>query len=60
MEVLIYEQPGHRITLDRFMKAYEDKYSHRLSHFHGHPKLLKLLEDFPETIEVGGVSVCWT
>ena len=52
MEVLIYEQPHHCITLDRFMQAYEKKYSRRLAHFHGHSKLLKLLEDFADTLEV--------
>lgn len=57
IEVLVYEQPNHCITLDRFMLAYEKKYSHKLSHFHGHPKLLKLLEDFPDTLEVR-LSVC--
>ena len=52
VEVLIYEQPNHCMTLDRFMQAYEKKYSRRLAHFHGHSKLLKLLEDFADTLEV--------
>ena len=49
---MIYEQPNHCLTLDRFMVTYEKKYSRRLPHFYGHPKLLKLLEDFPDTLEV--------
>ena len=53
IEVLVYEQPNHRITLDRFMVAYENKYSHRLSPSNfGCPKLLKLLEEFSNTVIV--------
>ncbi len=51
VEVLVYEQPRHTITLDRFMIAYEQKYSRRL-HFYGCSKLLKLLEEFSNTIRV--------
>ena len=49
---MLYSMPNHVITLDRFVSEYEKHSGHRLTHFYGHPKLLKLLEDIPDIVKV--------
>ena len=53
IEALLYQHPKCTIRLDRFMAEYEKTYSRRLNpQLYGCPKLLKLLEQFPNTIVV--------
>lgn len=53
IEELLYSMPQNNVSLDRFMQEYEKKFGTKLSSFYGHSKLIKLLEDMPNTIEVG-------
>ncbi len=48
---LVYAQEGHQLPLDRLMTVFEATYGHKLE-FHGHSKLLKLLESFSDTLKV--------
>ena len=49
IEYLLCSLPDHQITLDRFILAYEKFHGERLSHFYGHSKLIKLLENLPSS-----------
>ena len=52
VQKMLYSMPNHSTTLDRFMVEYEKHSGAKLSTFYGHPKLIKLLEDIPETVMV--------
>ena len=49
---MLFGLPGKQITLDRFTQAYEKSCGHKLSDYFGHAKLLRLLEDMPDLLEV--------
>ena len=52
IEVLLYSLPDHQVSLDRFMYEYEKRFGEKLSSYYGHPKLVNLLEDMEDTVEV--------
>ena len=52
VQKMLYSQPNHSVTLDRFVTVYEKHSGVKLTHFCGHSKLIKLLEDIPDTVIV--------
>ena len=52
VQTMLYGMANHTVTLDRFVSEYEKHSGVKLTSFYGHPKLIKLLEDIPQTVMV--------